>query len=289
MPESLKNVTAYATLTALFCLLASASPVRASDKAPKTAAELIDELTQIDEQSLGINSSAIYYGFLADTSTGSFQGGVLGIAPHDASPVLRELVRLGPAALPELLKHLDDKRPTKLTVGNSGRADARVGLDFFAFSYFSDEYDPRIFHSWTDEERKNAPQSMMKNFHGRYTVKVGDICYVLVGQIVNRRLLAVRYQPSAGLVVNSPIEAPVLAEKTRKDWENTNADALRASLLDDLHGIAKVKPDELIYYNLEIAFPAFARLRYYFPVTYSTLEGDNLKLRREYERESKKH
>jgi len=42
-----------------------------------------------------------------------------------------------------------------------------------------------------------------------YTVKVGDVCYAIIGQIVNRSLMAVRYQPSAGLVINSPIEMPL--------------------------------------------------------------------------------
>jgi hypothetical protein len=57
-----------------------------------------------------------------------------------------------------------------------------------------------------------------KSFDGRYTVKVGDVCYVLIGQIVNRQLVAVRYQPTAGLIVNSPIEVPPLAEKVKNDW-----------------------------------------------------------------------
>jgi hypothetical protein len=289
MLETLKNVSAHAAVAAIFCLLAFATPAHAVDKAPQSVAQLIDELTQIDAQSLGINSAAVYDGFLADTPTGSFNGGVLGVAPQKAAPAMRELVRLGPAALPELLKHLDDTRSTKLAVGNSGKDRARVGVDFFAFSYFSDEYAPRIFHSWTDEERKNAPRPMERSFQGRYTVKVGDVCYVLIGQIVNRRLLAVRYQPSAGLVVNSTIEAPTLVEETRKDWEHTDADALLASLLDDLRGIAKVKHDEQIYYKMEYAFPALARLRFYFPARYNALDGDNLKLKREYERESRKN
>ena len=58
---------------------------------------------------------------------------------------------------------------------------------------------------------------MERHFSGTYTVKVADVCYTLIGQIVNRHLLAVRYQSSGGPIVNSPLEAPSLAEKVRKD------------------------------------------------------------------------
>src|SRR6266446_5322149 len=113
-----------------------------------------------------------------------------------------ELVRRGPVALLELIKHLDDKRTTKLEVGNNP-SGSQVGVDAFMFMYFSDEYDSRVPHLI------RGPSPMEKDFSGRYTVKVADVCFVLIGQIVNRSLLAVRYQPSGGLVVNSPIEAPV--------------------------------------------------------------------------------
>jgi hypothetical protein len=86
------------------------------------------------------------------------------------------------------------------------------------FTLFSDEYDPRVPHWFDQEEPKNWPKPVEKSFDGRYTVKVGDVCYVLIGQIVNRQLVAVRYQPTAGLIVNSPIEVPPLAEKVKNDW-----------------------------------------------------------------------
>jgi hypothetical protein len=229
----------------ILSLCGIAAPV--PDYSQKSVAELIDDLTHIDSQSPGINSAAIYEGFIAGNSAGSFQGGVLGIAPPKVPAQMSELVRRGPLALPELIKHLDDRRPTKLEVGNkpSGR---QVGVDAFMFMYFSDEYDPRVPHWFSEEERKSGPQPMEKSFEGRYTVKVGDVCYVLIGQIVNRRLLAVRYQPSAGLVVNSPIEAPALIARLRSDWGDANAAVLRASLLEDIH--ATSHPNELPERNI---------------------------------------
>jgi hypothetical protein len=82
---------------------------------------------------------------------------VLGIAPPKVPAQMSELVRRGPIALPELIKHLDDGRPTKLEVGNkpSGR---QVGVDAFMFMFFSDEYDPCVPHWFSEEDLKSGPQ-----------------------------------------------------------------------------------------------------------------------------------
>jgi len=247
------------------------------DLSRKSVAELIDDLTAIDSQSPVINSGTFYQGFIVDNSPESFHGGVLGIAPPKVPPQMSELVRRGASGLPELIKHLDDKRPTKLEVGNkpSGK---RVGVDVFMFSYFSDQYDPRA-RAWPDF----GHGTMGKNFKGAYTVKVADVCYVLIGQIVNRRLWAVRYQPSAGLVVNSPIEAPMLVEKVRSDWGATDAEALRNSLLEDMHVVALPKGVSRAEYTDRFVNPALARLRFYSPETYRALQGDDLRKRKAFE------
>jgi hypothetical protein len=276
-----------AALIVASALSAFGVPSFASDYSQKSVTELIDELTQINSQSPGINSAAIYEGFIADDSAGTFQVGVLGVAPPKVPPQMSELVRRGPAALPELIKHLDDKRPTQLEVGNkpSGR---QVGVDAFMFMFFSDEYDPRVPHWWGEEERKNGRRPMERSFNGRYTVKVADICYVLIGQIVNRRLLAVRYQPSGGLVVNSPVEAPVLIEKVRNDWGQADAEILKASLLEDIHARNHPKDISRDVYTDRFLYPALARLRVYFPDVYRSLEGNNLEKKKAFENRENK-
>jgi hypothetical protein len=247
------------------------------DLSRKSVAELIDDLTAIDSQSPGINSATFYQGFIADNSPAPFHGGVLGFAAPKVPPQLSELVRRGASALPELIKHLDDKRPTKLEVGNkpSGK---RIGVDVFMFSYFSNEYDPRT-RTWSDL----GHGTMGKDFKGTYTVQVADVCYVLIGQIVNRRLWAVRYQPSAELVVNSPIEAPVLAEKVRSDWGATDAEALRNSLLEVMHFVALPKGVTWADYTVRFVNPVLARLGFYFPDTYRALQGNDLRYRKTFE------
>jgi hypothetical protein len=87
---------------------------------------------------------------------------------------------------------------------------------------------------------------------------VGDVCYALIGQIVNRNLLPIRYQPSAGLVVNSPIEAPILIEEVKRDWADVDAKEHMASLLADARA-----GNDLWEYE-----PALRRLRFYYPDEY---------------------
>jgi len=236
--------------------------------------KLIDDLTLIDSFAPGVDSAGIYGGFIAESAPGAPQVGVLGVSSPQVPPQMRELVRRGMVALPALIAHLDDARPTQLAVGSeefpAGSTQQRtVGVNFFMFEYFSNEYDPRIRPS----VRPSAANYMMKGFSGRYTVKVGDVCYALIGQIVNRSLLPVRYQPSAGLVVNSPIEVPALIAKVKDDWGKADAETLKASLLSD------IQCGTLLYQYGS----AFTRLRFYFPDAYIKLQGDDLIKRSDFE------
>ena len=176
--------------------------------------------------------------------------------------------------------------------GNSDSPSSshQVGVDTFFFMYFSDEYDPRRPCWFGEEQSKHGLQFMAKKFEGKYTVRVADVCYVLIGQIVNRRLLAVRYQPSGGLVVNSPVEAPALVEEVRNDWGNADAEILKTSLLEDIHATNQPKRIGPAEYTPRFINPALERLRLYFPDTYRALEGDDLKKRKDFEkREAKQH
>lgn len=68
------------------------------DYSKRLVDQLIDDLTRIDSQSPGINSAAVYQGFIADNTPGSFQMGVLGPPPPKVPPQMSELVRRGPPA-----------------------------------------------------------------------------------------------------------------------------------------------------------------------------------------------
>ena len=266
----------------LSALSAQGTPAVTDEYSKKSVTELIDDLTQIGSQLPGINSAAIYEGFIADNSPAHFAMGVLGVAPPKVPLQMIELVRRGPVALSQLIRHLDDRRPTKLEVGDKP-SGSQVGVDAFMWESFSSEYDPRAPHWFDETDLKHQPMPMERAFTGRYTVKVADVCYVLIGQIVNRRLLSVRYQPSAGLIVNSPIESPILAEKVENDWGNADAETLCHSLLEDIRATNQPKRISRAAYTDRFVNPALERLRFYFPDTYKALEGGDLKKRKAFE------
>lgn len=257
-------------------LLSYATPI-SGDYSRKTVTELIDDLTQIESESPGISTSAIYVGFVAEDTSASAWVGTPGVAPPEVPPQMRELVRRGPLALPELIKHLDDKRPTKLKFGNLPPGFAYSGK---VFGY---EYVPRV-----RSEIQNSGGYVrwtQKTFASTYTVRVGDVCYALIGQIVNRPLRAVRNQPTGFLVVNSPIEAPVLIEEVKNDWGDGDAKTLKTSLLEDIrvaNNLQNKSTDRM--YIETVVNPALKRLRLYFPDAYSALAGDDLKRKVDFER-----
>lgn len=258
-----------------------------SDYSQKSVAELIDDLTQIDSESVAIHSSYLPpVGFIVDETPVSLRTTREGIVVPDAPPQMRELVRRGPVALPELIEHLDDKRPTKLEVGRLPAPYA------FSGKLFGDMYDPRVRHG-----EKGLPRPPWKTFWVKdtYTVKVGDVCYVLIGQIVNRHLAAVLPVPTGLLVVNSPIEVPELLDLVKSDWGSGDAETVKASLLADIRGTnyqvhAKtvVNPKQKLFKDqmnaTYVVNPALRRLRLYFPDIYRVLAGDDRTKKEEFER-----
>jgi hypothetical protein len=166
-----------------------------------------------------------------------------------------ELVRRGAASLPLLIEHLDDRRPTKLAVSS-------MFGSHFGGQFFGDEYDPKVKSS---QPRDSVPGLFLgREFNGPYTARVGGVCYALIGQIVNRALRAIRYQPSAIMIVNSPIETPKLILEVKEDWSGIGSDGLLTSLLVDARAGRT---------------GALERIRFYYPKEYELQWAGDLKLR----------
>lgn len=245
------------TALSVFLTLALATVASAAEDLSDTSVEkLIDDLALIDSQAPGLHGTASVRAFIAGDRPPQFNGGILGSPAPKTPPQMRELVRRGPTVVPQLIGHLDDKRPTKLTIGES----------FFMFRYFSDEYDPK---ARLKKEPLRPRMNLERNFDGGYTVKVGDVCYAVIGQIVNRELSPVRYQPSAILAINSPIEAPILVERVKKDWDGLDIATHKASLIVDAQSSDQVRPFGA----------ALVRLRFYYPDDYKRLKQGDLKKR----------
>jgi hypothetical protein len=216
---------------------------------PKVVA-LIDRLTEVAHEGPGTHSTAWASGLIAVDEGLQFAGGVLGSRKPVVAPPMQQLVRLGVAALPDLLNHLPDPRPTRLTVGQGGIITA---------TWHSDEYSPRFVDPGRHPPGVNTIGLGARKTVLRYTVKVGDLCYVAVGQIVNRGLAAIRYQPSGCLVINSPVVTPALAAAARQDWAGLTREQHKHSLTEDAYdtspGATPAALRRMYFYYPEAAEP----------------------------------
>lgn len=215
--------------------------------------EIIGKLQEVGQEGTGFHSTAYSRQFMALDEKSEFAGGIIGSYRPQVSPQIRELVRRGVEALPLLLKHISDERSTGLSVGKNGPIMA---------SWLSDEYDCRYEANRYNYSNVNTNKTQDIPFGEEYTLKVGDLCYVIIGQIVNRDLMAVRYQPTSCMVVNSPIETPALAEAVRKDWEGLDLEGHKASLIKDY------KESEHEWHQE----PAYKRLFFYYPEEIKTFK-----------------
>jgi hypothetical protein len=264
-----------AFLSILLCTLALTAPhAQETDYSRASIEQLIDDLTLISAPAPGIDGGALYSAFIADDTPPEFVVGLLGVPPPTIPPQMRELVRRGVQALPALIRHLSDERPTRLTAGFPG--DGNMWL--IGGPGFNTEYDARHRTSprlmpLEDCSKSHCATGVFPD--GTYVVRVGDVCYALIGQIVNRFLIAVRYQPSGFIFINSPIEAPILVDRIKEDWGELDAAGHEASLLSDIRE-GKNQWDWA---------PALARLRFYYPSAYASLSGADLKKRKAFEYE----
>jgi hypothetical protein len=175
-----------------------------------------------------------------------------GLSSYDFKPLpssgpLNELIRRGAAAVPHLVAHLDDKRPTKITY----RHDFSMGSMFFDDEY---DYNRRTAASPPKGVNRSLGAAPDK-FHGSHVVTVGDLCFVALGQIVNRDFNAVRSQPTMCIVVNSPTSSAVLRDVIRKEWAGLTPARHRELLVRDF-----LQPDSE-YRRVG----ACLRLGYYYP------------------------
>ncbi len=184
---------------------------------------------------------------------------------------MTEIVRRGVRLVPALLDHLSDRRPTRLNIDPQAlRLDSTSGP-------FTDAYDSRFreghlapagVNSWgTNAPRGNWP----------YVAKVGDLCFVALGQIVNRRLYlagpdfhnGLRHSGGLVLEINSPVECPALAEAARADWGGISSDDFAAQLehdsrVEDRHSSAGSRTPADWIPKIDRA-GALTRLLFYYP------------------------
>ncbi|MGB8371126.1 MAG: hypothetical protein ACLPYZ_18340 [Limisphaerales bacterium] len=221
----------------------------------------ITNLRKIAQPDFGLSSTMIGNVFAPVASSTHFDGGILTDHRIKTSDDVRALVAFGPKALPFLLAALDDKTSTILTIGKAN--------SIFTVMYFSNELDSNPANSIEQKAVASLPKRDWKGETlDSYTVKVGDICFAIVGQIVGRNYLAVRYQPTAIVIINSPVHDSELAKQVRAIWSSTNAaQGLLDSLLFDYSTEGVFNGESLDGWGVAsgLQTKAAMRLLYYFP------------------------
>jgi hypothetical protein len=167
---------------------------------------LIADLAKLDGAGVGLSATLSGHDFAP--VPGQARVSTLLLTDHRVQPsqTLRDLVALGPDALPFLflLEALDDETPTKLEI----RHDSRFGSMWYAAELDLNPVHPA--EAAVYKELAAAAARRTNLFEGRlgstnsHTVTAGDVCFVAIGQIVGRAYRAVRYQRSGNYVVNSP-------------------------------------------------------------------------------------
>ena len=227
------------------------SPGEANDEVER----LIGELAKVSEPGFGYSGYFSGSEFLPYENTGEISTAVLGATHRSRSEAMRKIVEQGVEAVPSLLKHIGDKRKIKMKP-----MSGMMWMDF------SDEYD------FNRRTRKNIPEGVNRDTFGKekhptsHAPTVGDLCFVALGQIVNRSFSAIRYQPTGGLIVSSPSYSKRLRDLIVSDWKDLTRDKHRQLLIRDFK-----HPD----YE-ERRTGAYLRLSLYYPETVEALVLDEL-------------
>jgi hypothetical protein len=190
----------------------------------------------------------------------------------------RKLVEIGPDALPTLLGNLGSDFETKCVI-ESPQATMGQSGDMFRDDTISGNplnlAESRVIHldkhSW-DRAVRNRSHDLES-----YRVKHGDVCFAVIGQIVNRDYLAVDSNPALGVSVCSPVSNRELQESLRAIWQSEYP---RQKLLESLvvdFCTYPTDPENAAGLGLAIGLQTGAarRLLYYFPD-----QGRNLVARR---------
>jgi hypothetical protein len=239
-------------LVAIFASLALAEDISPAHAAPTDEMEaLIERFRDVGAEGIGFSTSVSGWEFLPYPGSGETGAMLLGQAPSEPSPILRKVIEKGVAAVPALLAHIDDARPTKL-----------APVKRMMWMSLADEYDynRRLSKQPVGIGRRGGDAGLRTAAAARpspeeHAVTVGDLCFVALGQIVNRDFEAVRYQPTGGMVINSPSASKALAAAVRAEWKGLTPASHRERLVQDaLH------PDS-VYRRIG----AYYRLSFYYP------------------------
>lgn len=234
---------------------------------------LIDELDGLNTQEIGLLRQPAFGQIFLPVGYFDAFGVRKELYYKPFAPVAR-LIRIGPPAIPFLLEFLGDDTPTQFVVrpvlGNGG---APQGVSF-------DE----VLHgnplNWIEQScgvtRNGYSPSTRDDGSSRhelecYRVKVGDVCFAVLGQIVGRSYDCLSYQhvKDGHIVVCSPVHRRNLRDRVIRIWSTNNPrQRLYESLVLDFATRPVQQGDDLNETSIasDLQVGAAVRLLYYYPV-----------------------
>ncbi len=218
---------------------------------------LIGDLVNIAEPYVGLSATVSGRDFVPVPFARRLEGGLVGadhgLALHSS---FRRLVELGPKALPALLGALEDPRPTGLSIRPPTSSGAAVARNEVMVNPVNEREGGALArHPCVRPGARRNDVDI-----DEYTVCVGDVCFVLIGQITNRPYAGVSYERGGGVVINSPILDPSLAAFLRSLWRGYSPSDLLRFLLVDLGTRSPVTQP-----GVAPCVGAIPRLMFYFP------------------------
>ncbi len=232
-----------------------------TDEQAKHIKQLIASLANLDRSQFGLAGIGSGSAFAPMLTRREVEKQIMDDRVINAFPAFKELVALGPDSLPFLLDATDDKTPTKVVYRHEPDEN---GFEYGVMSY-GREFSSNPVNSG-ETQGGNVFGGDDEHIHV-YTLKVGDICFLAIGQIVGRSYHPARYQSTRCIVINSPTHDPTLCADIRKSWAATDC---RRRLFDSLRTDYATETVE----HLDDGFPdpseqfqcsAATRLLYYFP------------------------
>ncbi|MCB9853191.1 MAG: hypothetical protein H6819_08860 [Phycisphaerales bacterium] len=234
--------------------------------------ELIRRLADVDRPAYGYTLTKRFSRFAPIPAASTYFLGVSGDDPEIREPAaLAELVRLGPAALPFLLESLTDTTLTqyRLTFPQNprgfGRDERRIRYDPYLDRNPMNERENSIL----GERPKTDPK--VKRGEVSYVVRIGDLCFVAIGQITNRdyRLISANGRYDANVIRS--VEHGEIAKKLRKVWEVGDC---RQGLFDHLMIDFRTRSGHSSARQADAAL----RLLFYFPDVATPIVAERIRL-----------
>lgn len=235
---------------------------------------LISDLSEVAESDLSINSPYQSPCFVPVGRFG-FSGEWTG-KPVEVSNSIRKLTEIGPEALPFLLAALGDESPTKIVIESVFREGVVTrGLAFDEELHGNPANPKEHFilklnrYPYSASIRPNQDFFVPPEMEA-YRVKIGDVCLVVIGQIVGRKYecLTTPHVKSVDIQVCSPVHRKAVRNRIRQIWATKNPrQKLLESLVLDFSTRGLQQMDSLDYWSIgnDFQIESIKRLLYYYP------------------------